>query len=34
MDMTQLVGRIDDESVMEELETCKYFLVDSEKENA
>ena len=32
MDVTQLVGKIDDESSEEELETCKHFFVDSEME--
>ena len=31
VDMTQLVGGSDDESLMEELETCEHFLVDSDR---
>ena len=30
VDVTQILGGIDDESVKEELETCQQFLVDSE----
>ena len=33
VDLTQLMGDVDDNSQKEELETCKKFLVDSEKEN-
>ena len=33
MDVTKLVGPIDDESLKEELQTCTHFLVDSELEN-
>ena len=31
--VTQWVGQIDDESLKEELQKCKHFLVDSEIEN-
>ena len=33
VDVTQLVGEIDNECFKEELETCKHFLVDSRMEN-
>ena len=33
MDLTQLNGEIDDESLKEELETCRNSLADSQKEN-
>ena len=33
MVMTQLVGEVDDETLKEELETCRHFVVDSEVEN-
>ena len=33
IDVTQLMGDVDDSSLKEELETCKPFLVDSEMEN-
>ena len=33
VDLTQLTGDVDDNSQKEELETCKNFLVDGEKEN-
>ena len=32
-DLTQMVVEIDDESLKEELETCRHFLVDSEMES-
>ena len=32
MDVTQLVGQIDDESLMEHLKTCQRFQVDSQLE--
>ena len=31
--VTQLLRKIDDESLKEELETCNHFLVESEMEN-
>ena len=34
VEVTQLSGQIDDESLEEKLETCKHFLVDSEMEIA
>ena len=33
VDFMQLMGDVDDISLKEELETCNYFLVDSEKVN-
>ena len=33
VDVTQLMGDVDDNSLKHELETCKHFLVDSEMEN-
>ena len=33
VDVTQLVGEFDDERLKEKLQTCKYFLVNSEMQN-
>ena len=33
VDVAQLMGDVYDNSLKEELETCKHFLVDSEMEN-
>ena len=33
VELTLLVGEIDDESLKEELETREHFLMDSEKDN-
>ena len=33
MDVTELVGLIDDKSLKEELQTCRHLLVDSERDN-
>ena len=32
VDVTQLMGDVDDKSLKEELERCKHFLIDSEME--